>query len=82
MCQVTGQVMRIEARKQMLSKLTSLFPPLFKKLPPGLPWWYSGQESACQRRTQGFDPWSRKISQAKEQLSPCTTTTEPVHCIY
>ena len=26
----------------------------------------------------GFDPWSGKIPHAAEQLSPCTTTTEPV----
>ena len=26
----------------------------------------------------GFDPWSGKIPHAVEQLSPCTTTTEPV----
>ena len=27
--------------------------------------------------TRSFDPWSRKIPHAAEQLSPCTTTTEP-----
>ena len=32
----------------------------------------------CQCRRHGFKPWSRKIPQAKEQLSPCTTTVEPV----
>ena len=26
----------------------------------------------------GSSPWSRKIPHAAEQLSPCTTTTEPV----
>ena len=26
----------------------------------------------------GFKPWSRKIPHAAEQLSLCTTTTEPV----
>ena len=25
-----------------------------------------------------FDPWSGEILHAVEQLSPCTTTTEPV----
>ena len=44
----------------------------------GLPWWLSGKESACQCRGHGFDPWPRKIPHAAEQLSPCTTTTEPV----
>ena len=45
--------------------------------PQGLPWWHSGEESACQRRGQGFEPWSGKIPHAAEQLSPCATTTEP-----
>ena len=26
----------------------------------GLPWWFSGRESACQCRRLGFEPWSRK----------------------
>ena len=29
-----------------------------------------------QCRKHGFDSWSRKISHAVEQLSPCTTTTD------
>ena len=44
----------------------------------GLPWWLSGKDSACQCRRRGFNPWSRKIPHALEQLSPCTTATEPV----
>ena len=44
----------------------------------GLPWWLNGKEPACQCRRQGFNPWSGKIAHAAEQLSPCTTTTEPV----
>ena len=44
----------------------------------GLPWWRSGKESACQCRGHGFELWSGKIPLAAEQLSPCTTTTEPV----
>ena len=27
-----------------------------------------------------FSPWNRKMPQASEQLSPCTTSTEPVPC--
>ena len=42
-----------------------------------LSWWLSGKESACPCRGHGFDPWSGKIPHATEQLSPCTTTTEP-----
>ena len=49
-----------------------------KKKKTGLPWWRSGKESACQCRGHGFEPWSGKIPHAVEQLSPCTTTTEPV----
>ena len=48
-----------------------------KKILQGLPWWHSGLESACQCRGHGFEPWSGKIPHAAEQLSPCTTTTEP-----
>ena len=40
-----------------------------KKKLKELPWWLSG-----------FDPWSEETPQAVEQLSPCTTTTEPVLC--
>ena len=42
----------------------------------GLPCWFSGKESTCQCRRCVFNPWSRKIPQAAEQLSQCTTTTE------
>ena len=41
---------------------------LEKNLYWGLPWWYSRQEFACQYRGHGFDPWSRKIPHAGEQL--------------
>ena len=37
------------------------------------PWWCSREESSCQCRGQGFDPWSGKISHAQEQLSLCAT---------
>ena len=43
----------------------------------GLPWWHSGEESACQCREHGFEPWSGKIPHAAKQLSSCATTTEP-----
>ena len=32
----------------------------------GLPWCYSGWESACQCREYGFDPWSWKTPHATE----------------
>ena len=44
----------------------------------GLPWWLSGKESACQCRRHSYDPWSRKIPHAAEQLSLWAITTEPV----
>ena len=47
-----------------------------KSLRLGLPWWYSGKESACQCRGHRFDPWSIKISYASEQLSSRATTTD------
>ena len=49
-----------------------------RKTKQGLPWRLSGKESACQCRRHGFDPWSGRIPHAAEQLSPCTTATEPV----
>ena len=36
----------------------------FKVNLKGLPWWRSGQESTCQCRGHGFDPWSGKIAHA------------------
>ena len=45
---------------------------------PGLPWWRSGWESACQCRGHGFEPWSGKIPHGTEQLGPWATTAEPV----
>ena len=44
----------------------------------GLSWQLSGKESACQYRRHGFDPCS--MPHASEQLSPSTTTAEPVPC--
>ena len=45
---------------------------------PGRPRWLSDEESACQSRGHRFDPWSRRIPHASEQLSPCATALEPV----
>ena len=44
----------------------------------GLSWWLSDKEPACQSRRRGFKPWFRKMPHATEQVSPFTTTTEPV----
>ena len=41
----------------------------------GLPWWCR-EESACQCRGHGFEPWSGTVPHATEQLSPCATTPE------
>ena len=51
--------------------------PLTKMSIPGLPWWCSGWESACQCRGHGFEPWSGKIPHAAEQLGPWATISEP-----
>ena len=50
---------------------------ILKKTNKGLPWWLSGKESTCQCRRH-FNPWSRKIPRATQQLSLCTTTIKPV----
>ena len=39
----------------------------------GLPWWLCDKESACQCRRHYFDPLSREIPYAEEQLSLCAT---------
>ena len=51
--------------------------PGIKPMPPGLPWWRSGWESACQCRGHGFEPWAGKIPHAAERLGPWATITEP-----
>lgn len=42
----------------------------------------SVRESTCQCRGYRFNPWSRKIPQAMEQLSLNATSTEPMGCNY
>ena len=51
------------------------------RLKPGLPWWLSGEESACQCRRHGFDPQSGKIPHAKEQLSLCAKKENVCVCV-
>ena len=51
---------------------------IFQKWDPGLPWWLNGEETVCQCRRHRLDPWYWKIPHATEQLSPGTTTIEPV----
>ena len=57
-----------------------LFFCFFKICQSGLPWWLSGEESTCQSRGHGSNPWSGAIPHATGQLSPraATPTTEPV----
>ena len=43
-----------------------------------IPQWCSGKESDCQCKRHRFNPWSRKITYATEQLSVCSITVEPV----
>ena len=38
----------------------------------------SRQSSGWESMLPGFDPWSGMIPQAREQLSPCTATAEPI----
>ena len=44
----------------------------------GLLWRFSGKDFVCQCRRHRFNPWSGKTLYTAEQLSPCTTTIEPV----
>ena len=44
----------------------------------GLPWWFIGKEHTRVNAGDGFNPWSGKVPHVSEQLSPCTTSTEPV----
>ena len=49
---------------------------ILKAMVPGLPWWSSGYESACQCKGHGFDPCSKRIPHATGQLSPQAATAE------
>ena len=64
----------------LITNILTFFCP--KRNSSGLPWWSSGEESACQCRRHGYYPWSGKTTRphAAGQLSPCTTTTEPELC--
>ena len=50
----------------------------FNRSTLGFPWWSSGKESARQCRGHRLDPWSWEVSHTVGQLSPCTTSTEPM----
>ena len=43
-----------------------------------LPWWFSGQETACQCPRHGSSPWLGTTLHAAGHLGPCTTPAEPV----
>ena len=76
------EVLRISSENEKVPQIhsqkikTSLI--LKKQQKSKLPWWLSGKESACPCRRLRFDPWSGKIPHTVEQLSPRTTTIEPV----
>ena len=71
---ITRSTRNIEGRlDNRMSMQTTL-----QKVSQGLPWWVCGEESTCQWRRHEFNPWSKKIPHAAEQLSPCATTAEPV----
>ena len=56
----------------------------------GLPWWLSGEESACQCRGHGFDPWVGELrfcilckSQNQDYLQIiCNMNYAKIKCIY
>ena len=41
--------------------VSKIFKHIYKRKIQGLPWWLSSEESFCQCRRLGFDPWVRKI---------------------
>ena len=65
-------------RKQTKLRTFTTKRTIKKKKIQGLLWWLSGKESTCQCRRHRFDPWSGKIPNVAEQLSLCTTNTEPM----
>ena len=73
---------RSEARGRIEAKWEKLAPSGQERTKQnqksGLSRWSSGQESAYHCRSHRFNPWSRKIPHASEQLSPYATTAEPV----
>ena len=58
-----GNIISVPTHRNQLFKISNM----------GLPSWHS----CVKFRGHGFEPWSGKIPHAAEQLSPCTTTTEP-----
>ena len=56
----------LESESRLANTSTNFF--LIKKFGGWIPQWFSGKESACHCRKHRFDPWSRKIPHAVEQL--------------
>ena len=75
-CYNVDEHQNVLSERSQKQKFTYCMIPFIRNI-QGLPWWRSGQESTCQCRGHGFEPWSGKIPHAVEQLSPCATTTEP-----
>jgi len=64
----------------MITQLCTLeLHDLGKTFNPGLPWWLSSKESACQRRPQGFHSWPQKSPHALlGAIKPYATTFDLV----
>ena len=81
-CLTQGSIPSLLHCRQVLYRLSHQGSPskevIQKIMDVGLPWCLSRKESSCQCRSRGFDPWPGRIPQAVEQLSPYTTTIEPV----
>ena len=73
---LTSKIFTLSTHKctSLTRSYTHIFPLKSQML--GLPWWRSGWESTCQCRGHGFEPWSRRIPHAAEQLGPCATSTD------
>ena len=65
------------SRAQLLCGMWDLPRPGLEPVSPALAGRFSTTAPPGKPRGHGFEPWSRKIPHAAEQLSPCATTTEP-----
>ena len=74
---VVPRVLAFPTGLLLLSSFQSPVVIVYSMIPSmGLPQWLSGKGSVRQCRRHRFDPWSRKIPHAMEQLSSRTTITE------
>ena len=78
LCFITFFFQLVQSTSKLFSSPKSKMgrPIHLKEKQPGLPWWLSGKETACQCRRQRSGPWSRKIPHPMEQQSLCSRAQE------